>query len=252
MSDSVSGNFTIYEDLKQLDRYNIKAAVHLAAVTGGASETMAFSINVLGTRTLLRYLADKGCRKIVCASSIAAVGFQSTEFRPLALPIPDDHPCLDRDGYGVSKFLMEEITHYIQRSVPELDIINLRLSSVIPDTTPRPLVAAGSLGKWALGTITIMTLRDAVTAFTLAVESQLRPGVRTLNAAGPRAWVSQPVSEVLKSWYGKDVDTSHFDQREHAWAGVFDVSKIREQLGFVALDGPDVVHRSHYPGPLDI
>ena len=249
MSEIVRGNFGNPEDLRQLDNYNIEAAVHLAAVTGGAPEEDAFSVNVLGTRTLLRYLANRGCRKIVCASSIAAVGFQNTSFRPLALPIPDEHPCLDRDGYGVSKSLMEEVTRYIHRSVPELDIINLRLSSVTPNDPPRPLVGVSPLRMWSLGTITIMSLRDAVSAFTLAVESKLVAGVRTMNAAGPRAWVNEPVADVLRNWYGTAIDVSHFGQKGYEWAGVFDVTKIRDELGFTAQDGPEVLHPKDYPGP---
>ena len=252
MPKCVRGNFTNPEDLKKLDDYNIEAAVHLAAVTGGAPEQAAFSGNVLGTRTLLRYLANRGCKKIVCASSIAAIGFQNTKFRPLAIPIPDEHPCLDRDGYGVSKFLMEEVTRYIQRSVPDLDIINLRLSSVTPNGSPNPLVRVSPLGMWSLGTITLMSLRDAVTAFTLAVESNLVPGVRTMNAAGPRAWVNVPVATVLRNWYGADIDVSYFDKKGHEWAGVFDVTKIRNELGFIAQDGPEVYYPESYPGPAGV
>ena len=249
VTDAVVGDFQVYEDLTKLDRYEFDAAVHLAAVTGGASEWSCLSVNVAGSRTLLRYLADRSCRKMVCASSIAAIGFESVAFRPLELPITEQHPCLDRDGYGVSKYLMEEVTKYVQRSVPDLDVINLRLSSVIPDNAPRPLREAGPLGKWALGTITIMTLSDAVAAFAAAVESERVPGVRIMNAAGPLAWVRQPVAEVLRSWYGDEVDVSHFEQPGHEWDGVYDVSRIREQLGFVAQHGPDRVHGSAYPGP---
>jgi len=108
----VRGKFTSYEDLRLLDRYDFDVAIHLAAVTGGCLESDCVEVNVEGTRRLMRYLIDRGCPKFVMASSIAAVGFQSTRFRPIQLPIPDEHPCLDRDGYGLSKYLMEEVTRY--------------------------------------------------------------------------------------------------------------------------------------------
>ena len=241
---TVRGDFQQYEDLLRLDEHRFDGAVHLSAVTGGAPEHTAIMVNAVGTRTLLHYLRHRGCRKIVTASSIAAVGFQSKAFRPLALPIPDEHPCLDRDGYGLSKYLMEEITRYVQRQDPGLDVINLRLSSVCPDSAPRPLVEPRPLTEWALGSITMMTLQDAVAAFTAAVESPLKPGLRILNATGPRAWVAAPVAEVLRRWWGGDVDLSWFERPGHEWDSAYDVRRIEAELGFVARYGPETVFRA--------
>ena len=241
---TVRGDFQQYEDLLRLDEHRFDGAVHLGAVTGGAPEHTAITVNAVGTRTLLHYLRHRGCRKIVTASSIAAVGFQSKAFRPLALPIPDEHPCLDRDGYGLSKYLMEELTRYVQRQDPGLDVINLRLSSVCPDSAPRPLVEPRPLTEWALGSITMMTLRDAVAAFTAAVESPLKPGLRILNATGPRAWVATPVAEVLRRWWGDDVDLSWFERPGHEWDSAYDVRRIEAELGFVARYGPETISRA--------
>ena len=71
----VRGDFQQYEDLLRLDEHRFDGAVHLGAVTGGAPEHTAIMVNAVGTRTLLHYLRHRGCRKIVTASSIAAVGF---------------------------------------------------------------------------------------------------------------------------------------------------------------------------------
>ena len=230
----VRGEFGSFEDLARLDDRPIDAVVHLAAVTGGCSERDGILVNVEGTRCLMRYLIDRGCRKFVMASSIAAVGFQSPLFRPLRLPIPDDHPCLDRDGYGLSKYLMEEITRYYQRQNADIDVINLRLSSVRrDDDMPEPW-RVGPLREWSLGGITVMALSDAARAFTLAAEAAIRPGVRTMNAAGPRAWVSDPVADILRGWWGEEVDAGHFDRPGHEYDSVFDVTRIREELGFEA------------------
>ncbi len=237
---TIRGNFDAFEDLRQLDGYQFDAVVHLAAVTGGCLERDGILVNVEGTRCLMRYLMDRGCRKFVMASSIAAVGFQSVKFRPLCVPIPDEHPCLDRDGYGLSKFLMEEITKYYQRQNDALDVINLRLSSVAPDDRMPPPRKAGPLGPWALGSITVMALSDAVRAFSLAAEAPYQPGVRIMNAAGPKAWVADPVADVLRAWWGDDVDVSHFEQPGHQYDSVFDVRQIEETLGFVAERLPEI------------
>ena len=228
------GVFHSFEDLRQLDGIPVDVVVHLAAVTGGCREEDGILVNVEGTRKLMRYFADKGCRKFVNASSIAAVGFESPLFRPLELPLSDEHPCLDRNGYGVSKYLMEEVTKYMSRQNPDLDVINLRLSTVVPDENRSRVGGVRPLGRWSLGGITIMMLTDAVRAFTLAAEAEHKPGVRIMNATGPRVWASAPTAEILRNWYGNEVDVSYFEQPGNEWKGVYDVSRVKRELGFEA------------------
>jgi nucleoside-diphosphate-sugar epimerase len=230
----VRGEFGSFEDLTQLDQHPINVVVHLAAVTGGCLERDGLLVNVEGSRCLMRYLIDHDCRKFVMASSIAAVGFQSPRFRPLKLPIPDEHPCLDRDGYGFSKFLMEEVTRYCQRQNEAIDVINLRLSSVCPDAAPPVPRGVRPLGQWSLGGITVMLLHDAVRAFTMAAEAPHKPGVRIMNATGPQAWAAAPTADILRHWWGDEVDVSHFEQPGHEYDSVYEVSRIREEIGFVA------------------
>ena len=230
----VRGDFTSPGGLDPLGSRKVDAVVHLAAVTGGCSERDGILVNVEGTRGLMRHLVDRGCRKFVMASSIAAVGFQSLRFRPLQVPIPDEHPCLDRDAYGLSKFLMEEITKYHHRQNPDLDVTNLRLAAIAPDEKMPAPVGAIPLPEWGLGHITVMARSDAVRAFTLAVESPHRPGVRILNAVAPRAWTARPVAEILGAWWGNDVDLSHYRQKGHEYDSAYDARRIGQELGFVA------------------
>lgn len=230
----VRGEFGSFEDLRALDNRKIDAVVHLAAVTGGCLERDGLLVNVEATRCLMRYLTGRGCRKFVLASSIAVVGMQSPAFRPLQLPVPDEHPCLDRDGYGLSKFLMEEITKYAQRQNSELDVINLRLASIAADEKMPAPVSVKPLPAWSLGHLTVMARSDAVRAFTLAVESPHKPGVRILNAAGPKAWVARPTAEILEAWWGREVDLTHYRRPGHEYDSAYAVGAIRRELGFVA------------------
>jgi nucleoside-diphosphate-sugar epimerase len=234
------GDFTQFEDLRRLDRYEIDAAVHLGAVTGGCSERDGIAVNVAGTRTLLRYLLDRGCRRLVLASSIAAVGFADPAFRPLAVPIPDDHPCLARDAYGLSKHLMEDLAAYFARLQPEADILCLRLSSVAPDGQLPPARGAHPLGPWSLGGITLMACSDAVLLLRRALELPPRPGFRLRNAAPRRAWVRVPTAEVLEGWYGAGVDLSALRQPGQPYASAFDVRALEEDLGLVIERAPDL------------
>jgi UDP-glucose 4-epimerase len=230
----IRGDFGSFEDLRQLDQHSIDVVIHLAAVTGGCLERDGILVNVEGTRCLMRYLMDRGCKKFVMASSIAAIGFQNVKFRPVQLPIPDEHPCLDRDGYGLSKYLMEEVTRYYQRQDETLDVINLRLSSVRPDENPGQPAGVRPLGQWALGGITVMVLADAVRAFTLAAEAPYKPGVRILNATAASAWASAQTAAVLRNWWGDAVDLSYFAQPGNEYAAAYDVSAIERELGFTA------------------
>ena len=79
-----------------------------------------------------------------------------------------------------------------------------------------------------------MARSDAVRAFTLAAEAPYKPGVRVMNAAGPKAWVSAPVVEILRNWWGDDVNLSFFEQPGHEYSSVYDVSLIEQKLGFLA------------------
>lgn len=233
---AIQGDFTSPDDLRKLDPTKIDVVVHLAAVTGGGAEEELLRVNVMGTYQLVRYLIDGGCKKFVLASSIAAVGMQSPLFRPLQLPMPDEHPCLDRVGYGFSKYMMEEVSRYLARQNEDLDFINIRLASIAPDDrelTPRK---AGPVGQWSMGTISHMYLNDTVRCLTLAAEASHKPGVRILNAVGAQACVEDSVPEIIRGWYGADadrIDLSHYTRPGHERDPVYEINRIEEELGFV-------------------
>lgn len=233
----IRGDFSEPSELRKLDPHKgIDVLVHLAAVTGGCSEEDGLRVNVAGTHHLLRYLIDRGCRKFVLASSIAAVGMQSVDFRPLQLPMPDEHPCFDRDGYGFTKYMMEEVTRYLSRQNASLDFINLRLASIAPDDRQLAPAEPGPTPLWSMGRISVMFLSDTVRCLIAAVEAPYKAGVRILNAVGGQSCTAVPVPELLRSWYGSDVDTmdlSHYEQPGRERDPVYDISKIREELGFV-------------------
>ena len=230
------GDFSVPEELHKLDSYLIDVLIHLAAVTGGCSEEDGLRVNVAGTHHLLRYLINRGCQKFVLASSIAAVGFQSLKFRPLQLPMPDEHRCLDRDGYGFSKYLMEEVARYLARQNEALDFINLRLASIVPDDREPGLCKAGPNTEWAIGSVTKMYLSDTVRCLTLAAKAPHKAGVRILNAVGTQAAVAEPVPIILRAWYGDDLgklDLSHYQRPGHERDALYEIARIEAELGFV-------------------
>jgi UDP-glucose 4-epimerase len=232
---ALRADFTCEQDLHVLDGFHIDRLCHLAAVTGGCSEEDGLRVNVLGTRRLMRYLVDRGCRKFVLASSIAAVGLAASDFIPEVVPIPDEHPCLARDAYGLSKYLMEETSRYFSRTQPDLEVTVLRLCSIFPGRDPTPKVSTAERPQnYALASITKMSMKDAVAAFSLALQTDLGPGFRIFNAGPQRAWTEVPVATLLDRWFDGQVSAPHYQSELHAFDSVFDVSAIADELGFVA------------------
>ncbi len=231
---SVQGEFHSFKDLRQLDTFDISCVVHLAAVTGGCSEEDGLAVNVLGTRRLLRYALDRGCRKFVLASSIAAAGCLSGEFIPLQVPIPDEHPCLAYDAYGFSKAMMEELTRYFHRVVPDSDFINLRIGLVSDTDTPHLFRAGDPLG-WPFVNLARVNLGDLLSALDRAASAPPQPGVRVFNVVTLRANCADPVPEVLRSCLGSradQMDLSWYEKPGHSCDALYSMDAIKSALGF--------------------
>ena len=131
--------------------------------------------------------------------------------------------------------MMEQLTRHLSRQHPQIDIINLRLAAVpAPDKMTPPPEEACPLSAWTVGQLTHMHLDDAVRVFTLAAESPVKPGVRIMNACTKNAMTRVPVAEVLRLWWGEEVDLSWYEQPGHEFDGLFDVKRIEDELGFVA------------------
>ena len=62
-----------------------------------------------------------------------------------------------------------------------------------------------------------------------------------MNAAGLNAWAQVPVVEILRNWWGEDVDLSHFKRPGHEDDSVNDVRRIKAETGFVAGRRPETV-----------
>ena len=228
----------------------VDVCVHLAAITGAGAEADCLETNVLGTHTLLRHCIDHlGCTKFVIASSIAASGCLSPSFVPQALPIPDEHPCLDTKGYGMSKYFVEELSRFLclQGSPADgstLDIINLRIAGVLRDDfedelliarlaapTSRPSVAAASP----------MFLSDMLRCLHTCVDAPHTAGVRVFNAVDTTSCLAPGVTvpELVAGWWGEEVaqklDLSHYEQPGHEQDALFDTRCIARELGFVPV-----------------
>ena len=232
---SVEGDFTSLESLAQLDRYTIDVCIHLAGVTGAASEEDAIAVNVAGTRRMLRYLIDRGTSRFVLASSIAAAGCLDADFLPRAVPIPDEHPCDSTNIYGVSKAMMEDLAGYFHRVDPSLDITVFRLGVVVPEDSPPvtvEMVESMSLPFCDLGAIAV---QDVAEALELAATAGLGPGCRTLNLVAPMPPTPLGTVETLRLLLEDRVDQldlSYYRQPGNENAGVYATTELRRRLGY--------------------
>ena len=134
---------------------------------------------------------------------------------------------------------MEEVTRYLSRQNPEMDIINIRLAAIVNEEAQLDPVCAGdTLSEWALASLSRMYLSDAVDCFAKAAEAPHKAGLRIMNAVAASACTRDTVPEVLKAWYGADaegLDFSHYERPGHERDPVYDIRRIEAEIGFVPL-----------------
>jgi nucleoside-diphosphate-sugar epimerase len=228
----VRGSFDRFEDLRGLDPYEIHAVIHLAAVTGGCSEEDGLAVNVLGTRRLYRYLLDRGCKKFVTASSIAAVGSLDDDFIPLELPMQADHPCLATDAYGLSKALVEELTHYFQRQHEDTDFINLRFGAVANEDWVPPLIEMDKKMSVPFIVLGHVYASDVVEGIVRVVEAPMKSGVRNFNLVGPDISSQIPAREILSSILGDQYDLDYYQLPGNEYKPLYDMSQFITEFGY--------------------
>jgi UDP-glucose 4-epimerase len=232
----VRGNFTWPEDTAQLDQYAVDVLIHLAAETGDATEEASLFTNVLGTRRLLRYLVDRGCRRFILASSIAAVGTNDARFIPRSVPIDEDEPLSAFDPYGLSKGLMEQLVQYFHRRNPETEFTVFRFGWVRDEATwaPPPLLVGSPIERPFLD-LGLVMVGDVLRGLSLAVEQPLGPGVRILNLVAPDAACDDPVADVLSAALGErgaGLDLSHYRRPGHEFDALFAMEGMKLAYGF--------------------
>ena len=229
----IRGDFSAFEDLRQLDLFDIDAAIHLAAVTGGCLERDGILVNVEGTRCLLSYLADRGCRRCVLASSIAVVGIEDEAYKPLKLPITEDEPCLDRHGYGLSKYLMEELGHYMARQRPDLCICSLRLGALKPNAEAINDIPLREAGGWWFAGLGQLAVADAIEALRLGIEQELPAGSHVYQIGPPRCPSTTPVVDLIEHSFGPDAfDLAAYRYEGQRFAPIYSIEKAQRELGY--------------------
>lgn len=117
-AECVAGDLTDYNAVRDSVR-GMHAVVHLAALTHPAAGPAhdIFHINVAGTFNVYDAAAQEGIKRVVCASSINALGFNFGvhSFPIQYFPLDEAHPSHTTDAYSFSKQTLEEIARYFWR-----------------------------------------------------------------------------------------------------------------------------------------
>lgn len=229
----LEGRFDSTDDLRRLDGHAIDVLIHLAARTGKCSIDDALDVNVLGTHRLMTCLYHHGCRKFILASSVAAVGCLDERFVPLIVPIPEDHVCLARDAYGLSKALMEEVARHFERVNGGCEVVVFRIGPVIADGEHPPVRAADRPSRPFLD-LAHVHISEVVAAIAEAVDAPFRAGFRQLNLVGSSAHCVDPVVDVLRASLGEraaGLDLSWYEEPGREHAPVYRTGAIGTELG---------------------
>ncbi|NDL61157.1 NAD-dependent epimerase/dehydratase family protein, partial [Phytoactinopolyspora mesophila] len=244
---SVLGSYASPADLEVLDEYEIDSVVHLAVDRDSRvfepdrfeAEDRHLRMNVLGTRTLLRFLIRRGCRRFIVASSIAVTGCVFGEaFLPRKIPIPDDHPCDAVDVYGLGKAFVEDLAFFLHRENPDVDISLFRLGAVVPKNPPPPaepdkFIEAARGRPFAY--MSLVAVSDVVEALATAVERPAGAGARRLNLVSSTASTPIPVRDALRIILGEraaELDMRHYERRGYEKAPLFSIDRLREIYDF--------------------
>jgi UDP-glucose 4-epimerase len=212
------------------------AVVHLAAIPNPrtAPADVTFHVNVQGTWAVLQAAEDCGVRRVVVASSDAALGlhYNPPGWQPQYLPIDEDHPLRPIDFYSLSKECTEAICRsYANRG--KLEVIVIRPTHIVfPAEYPELETRGADVQNYHLWTY--VAPEDVAESFRCALDtadgrygayfSTARDGLNT-----------RPTLELLRERYGALPplrDAGYFETNPAA--AILDGARARDRLGFEA------------------
>jgi len=229
----IEADVTNYDVLKKAFKGQ-EAIIHLAAIPNPrtAPAEITFQINVQGTWAVLQAAEDCGVKRVVVASSDAALGlhYNPPGWGPQYLPIDEIHPLRPVDFYSLSKECTEAICRtYANRS--KLEVIVLRPTHVVfPPEYPELEARGADVQNYHLWTY--IAPEDVAHGFCCAVESP--HGDHAIYFLTAKDGLNtRPTLELLRERYGvlpPVRDATYFER--NPCAAILDGSRARDRLGF--------------------
>jgi nucleoside-diphosphate-sugar epimerase len=211
-----------------------EAVIHLAASPNPriAPADVTFQVNVQGTWAVLQAAEDSGVKRVVVASSDAALGlhYNPPGWGPQYLPIDEDHPLRPVDFYSLSKECTESICRaYANRG--KLEVIILRPTHIVfPPEFPELETRGADVQNYHLWTY--ITPEDVAQGFCSALDSP-NGGHATYFLTAKDGLNTRPTIELLRERYGglpPVRDATYFES--NPCASVLDGRRARDRLGF--------------------
>jgi UDP-glucose 4-epimerase len=205
--------------------------VHLAGIAGPneAAETSVHANNVVASYHALSAAARLGITRVVQASSINAIGASwSRQPHFDYLPVDENHPTYNEDGYSLSKWIAEQQADSIVRRYPGLSVASLRFHAFVPDQEAARANGARLGEAWAArglwGYTTAGMIADACVLGCTADFS----GHHVLFIVAPSVASDIPTAQLCRQWYpDTPVRTELRETR-----GLFDCSRAVSVLGW--------------------
>jgi UDP-glucose 4-epimerase len=127
---------------KLLERFDVEAVVHLAAVvTPGpkSSRALEYAIDVEGTRNVAQACVQAGVRQLVYTSSGAAYGYYADN----PVPLRESDPLRGNEcfAYAWHKRLAEEVLAQLREEHPELEQLIFRVGTILGEHVASPITA---------------------------------------------------------------------------------------------------------------
>lgn len=176
----------------------MEGIVHLAAIPypGGGAGQEVFRVNCTGTFNVYQAAVEEGIKKISCASSINALGFNYglKSFEIEYFPIDEEHPVFTTDSYSFSKQITEAIADYFWRR-EGLSSVNLRLPGVYEFFGEREgrMREYGGRFRQALGEL--MALPEAQR------QEKVRRAIARFDATRLERSSPMPREEMMRRWH---------------------------------------------------
>lgn len=210
------------------------AVVHLAAVPNPrtAPADVTFHTNVQGTWNVLQAAEDAGIRRVVVASSDAALGlhYNPPGYGPRYLPIDEDHPLRPVEFYSLSK----EVTETMCRSYANrgrLEVLAIRPTHIVfPPEYPELRARGADVQNYHLWTY--VAPEDVAQGFRRALDVAEAP-YQAFFISAADGLNTRPTLEMLRERYGSlpPLRNAAYFERDPL-ASLLDIARARDVLGF--------------------
>jgi nucleoside-diphosphate-sugar epimerase len=211
-----------------------EAVVHLAAIPNPrtAPPDVTFNTNVQGTWNVLQAAEDAGVRRVVVASSDAALGlhYNPPGYGPQYLPIDESHPLRPIEFYSLSKEVTEAMCRsYANRG--KLEVLAIRPTHIVfPAEYPELETRGADVQNYHLWTY--VSPEDVAQGFRLALELARAP-YQAFYISAADGLNTRPTLDMLRERYGRLPDIRNPEYfRRNPLASVLDITRARDVLGF--------------------